>query len=239
MGRTFLQHKEQVARKVRMSLNDDDQKEMIERWINEAQDAIAREQGWWFVNYTFSITPLTTTNQYPFPTEDINGNARVLESIDAESMRTKSRKLDYEFAANIDQQFFDWARNQETGAPRWWTVEGYNISFNRIPSQDFIDNNEVFMFRGFAAFGDLSADSDESVIPDRWRYLLETYAEGMGHERQGDESMSDRKEREFRLQLEQMVAKCRPVYGVPKNVRAPTIFNLPARRTGRQTSVRR
>lgn len=239
MGRTFLQQKQEVARQVRMNLENTDQESAIEYWLNEGQDMIERKHNWWFVSATYALTLSVVSRQYAFPATDIDGNARELSKIDTKSMRTVSKPLWWSFPNQLDRDFENWANTTDTGSPTHWTVEGYNVSLNRIPSQAWIDTHVKVMFRGYSHFPALTVDTDESIVPNNWRNLLELYASSKGHARQGDESNEARKMNEFEMGLERMVAECVPVLGAVRNTKAPTIFNLPSRRVGRAASVRR
>lgn len=239
MGTTFLQHQTEVAAKVRMNLESPTQESLIQKWLNDAQMEIEKEQGWWFASRTFSITPSVGVRSYAFPTTDYDGNAATPASIDADSMRTASRELTWSNPSEIDRDFKNWVATSDNGAPSHWTVEGYRIAFNRKISTEWAAAHPIIMFRGFMEFTALSADADESIIPNRWRRLLETYAIAMGHDRQGDQQEGQKQLRQFRMDLEEMVSKCVPVQGETKKVRAPLIWNLPTRRAGRQSSVRR
>src|SRR3972149_5091948 len=108
MGTTFLQHKTEVAAKVRMNLDAPTQESLIEKWINDAQAEIQKEQPRWFATRTFKITPVVDTRPYAFPATDYDGNAAVLATIDADSVRTATKQLVFSPPSVIDRDFKNW-----------------------------------------------------------------------------------------------------------------------------------
>jgi len=84
---------------------------------------------------------------------------------------------------------------------------------------------------------DLSADSDESIIPAEWHYVLVLGALCKAWSEQGVDGFEREYYGRFQLAREHMVARCRPVRGEVKRVAAAPIFRLSLGRNRRKTNV--
>ena len=235
---TFLQMQEEVERQCRMDLDNSDQLKAIKYWINEGHDLLMGLTQWWFLEQVYTIT-LSNLRLFPFPTTNEAEVASILTSIDVQSMRTRKKVLTWVHPNDIDRDSEDWTTTSERGTPTHWTTEGENIALNKKPNENFISGQVALHFRGYQAFTELSADGDFSDIPQGWRYVPILHAISKGWDRQGDEQQSRRYAAEFDMESEKMVGRCRSIRGPQRRAKAPTIWTVPSRRSGRATSTRR
>lgn len=229
---TFLQMQQEVARHARMQMDNSNHISNLKFWINRAQEDVQGAHSWWFLSYEFELSFVEGQRVYPFPDTDMDATTADLESIDVESMRTKSSPIGFVWPSQLDQNNRSWTDSSlaGTGSPEWWTTVRERIVFSHFPSATFVTNNPKAYFRGWARMPDLVNDGDISLVPKQFRNVIVQGAKWRAYERQGVDDWRTA----FQLaeqMTENMIARCRPVRGGSRKISAPTLFRIRGRRS--------
>ncbi len=225
MGMTLSDIRTEVARRARMNTTNATHSAKIDFWINRAQEEISNHTEWEWALAEYSLTYAANDRLKAMPTTDVNGNAYICKSIDNDSVRTTSRKLDYISPSDIVHLNRSWSLGTVTGAVTSFTIVGGQIGLYKVPT-----TSTVVYFNGWREPTTLTDDTDESFIPSQWRESLILGATHRAMDERGHPNR-DREKRDFDQYLEQMVGRQRFVRNKNKRVRPSVVWHVSGRRS--------
>lgn len=155
----------------------------IIKYINEGQNKVISEAQIPVSQTAISFNTVAGENTYNL---DI-----------AQLMSIKNQDEDY-ILSRIDLNLFD-RLNEETGTPFYYTIFGDEFALWPTPDAEY-----TLIVKAYEVSTPITLATDESILPDKYRYILKHYALARCYEAEHDEKWTVHHDNKFDAGLEKL-----------------------------------